>query len=359
MSEACVRERSGLHFPCGEAPAPGDAREVAPGVLWQRVPLPSGQHINAWALRDGEGWTVVDTGMATERAIEVWRQLLAPAGPLGGAPITRVIVTHLHADHVGMAGWLCRVFDCELWMTQAEYFQACLLQSRSEQPMSMPDLDFYARAGWDAAALDDLHPMGRHMSPLPVRYRRIREGEAIRICGDDWQVLVGSGHSTEHACLYCAQRGLLLSGDQVLPLISSNVSVWPSEPWANPLQDWLASLAKIARRIPDDVLVLPAHDAPFRGLHARLEQLARKRHRALEQLRQVLSQSDMRAVDTFETLFGRKAFANTFVQQLATGEAVAYLHYLIERGEAGVRADAHGIAWYGLAGQPAFNGSDR
>lgn len=356
MSAASERERvalraSALRFPCGEAPPVGSALEVASGILWLRLPLLSGQCVNVWALRDGDGWAVVDTGMFIEPAVEVWRQLLAPDGPLGGDPVTRVIGTHLHADHVGMAGWLCEAFDCELWMTRAEYLQARLLQSHCEAPMPAPDLAFYRRAGWDAASLDAVRPMGRNMSPLPVRYRRIQDGECLRIGDDDWQVLVGSGHSGEHACLYCVKRGLFMSGDQVLPLISSNVAVWPSEPDANPMRDWLASLARIAREVPDDVLVLPAHDDPFHGLHARLEQLARKRHRALDQLRDALSRADLCVVDTFETLFGRKTFASVFVQQLATGEAVAYLRLLIERGEVVVRDGADGIAWYRLSGQ--------
>ncbi|MET0542309.1 MAG: MBL fold metallo-hydrolase [Variovorax sp.] len=354
MSDAdvqdCVVPRlPALRFPCGEAPEPGHAREVAPGILWQRLPLPSGQYVNAWALRDGASWTVVDTGMSTERAVNIWCQLLAREGPLGGLPVTRVICTHLHADHVGMAGWLCREFDAELWMTRSEYLQASLVQLRSGMPVPAPDLSFYQRAGWEAAALGALRPLGRNMSPLPVRYRRMVDGEHIHIGGDEWRVLVGNGHSTEHACLYCAARGLLISGDQVLPLISSNVSVWPSEPGANPLQDWLESIEKIRRSVPDDVLVLPAHHDPFRGLHTRLDQLARKRQEALDKVRESLGQTDRRAIDLFATLFGRKDFENVFVQQLATGEAVAYLNYLIGRGEARVRDDAHGVAWYGHA----------
>ncbi|MBU7572599.1 MAG: MBL fold metallo-hydrolase [Hydrogenophaga sp.] len=354
MSEVCVSDRASqrkdrLRYPCGEAPAPGSALEVAPGVLWQRIPLYNGQTINAWALRDGEGWTVVDTGMSTEAGLAVWQQLLAPEGPLQGRPVTRVIATHLHADHVGMAGWLCSKFDCELWMTQGEYQQANLMHARAAQPMPAQDLAFYERAGWDAQALATVAPMGRYMSPLPACYRRIREGERIRIGEDDWQVLIGNGHSSEHACLYCAPRGLFISGDQVLPLISSNVSVWPLEPAANPMQDWLASLEKVSQAIPDDVLVLPAHDDPFHGLHERLAQLARKRHRALDQLREALQRRELRVVDTFDAVFGRSSFANAFVQQLATGEAVAYLNYLIDRGEACAREDERGIAWYGGA----------
>lgn len=351
MTEALAPQRAqprepALLHPCGSAPEPGHGLEVAPGVFWLRVPLPAGKTVNSWALRDGEGWTVVDTGMRTEPAVEAWRHLLSAQGPLAGRPVTRVIATHLHADHVGMAGWLCSTSGADLWMTRGEYLQARLLQTDSDQPPAAQDLAFYRRAGWEAPALDAYRPMGRNMSPIPSQYRRLRDADRIRIGGDEWQVVVGSGHSPEHACLHCPDRGLFISGDQVLPLISSNVSVWPLEPQADAMGEWLASIDRIHRSVPDDVLVLPAHDDPFHGLHARLDQLASKRHRALDLLREALGQRSLRAVDAFEPLFRRREFENVFVQQLATGEAVAYLNHLVQRGQAVVREDQAGVAWY-------------
>ena len=359
MNEACAPERlasreATLRLPCGGAPAPGQGREVASGVSWLRVPLPGGKTVNSWALRDGEGWTVVDTGMWNEPAVQAWQHLLSTEGPLQGRPITRVIATHLHADHVGMAGWLCNTSGAELWMTRGEYLQARLLQFASDKPPAAEDLGFYRRAGWDAAALDAYRPMGRNMSPIPHRYRRLREGECIRLGGLDWHVVIGSGHSTEHACLHCPDRGLFISGDQVLPTISSNVSVWPVEPDADPMREWLASIDRLRTAVPDDVLVLPAHDDPFLGLHARLDQLERKRHRALALLTEALSRASTRAVDAFLPLFRRREFENVFVQQLATGEAVAYLNHLVQRGLATVREDDNGVAWYA---SPASRGA--
>ena len=351
MTVECLPERVAkreaiLSFPCGDAPAPGSTNEVAPGVLWIRIPLPSGQFVNAWALRDDEGWAVVDTGMSTGPARETWQQLLSPAGPLHGRSITRVIGTHLHADHVGLAGWLCEQFACDLWMTRTEYLQACRLELKSDRPVPAKELAFYRRAGWDAETLAAHRPMGRNMWPLPPSFTRIADGDVVRIGADDWQVLVGSGHSPEHACLYCAERGLLISGDQVLPLISSNVSVWPMEPGADPMRDWLDAIEKIRRLVPDDVLVLPAHDDPFLGLHVRLDQLAHKRHKAMARLRAALAAAPLRAADAFATLFGRQKFDNVFVQQLATGEAIAYLNHLVQRVEIVVRDDDEGVAWY-------------
>ncbi len=344
--EGAARAPAKLRFPCGEPPEPGRARSVAPGVLWLRMPLPSSTlHVNVWAVRDGDGWAVFDTGMHFEGAETIWRSVASPSGPLGGPP-TRVFATHLHADHVGMAGWLHREFGCELWMTRTEYLQARLLVADRDQPAPQQARAFYRRAGWDGAMADRYRPLGRHMAALPERYRRLQDGQRVRIGERTWHVVVGSGHSPEHACFHCREHGLLISGDQVLPLISSNVSVHPNEPEADPMHDWLASLEAIRRGVPDDVLVLPAHDDPFHGLHRRLERLTEKRVQTLERLRRALATAPLRAVDTFEALFGRAAFENAFVLQLATGEAIAYLNHLIRRGEATVVEDAAGVAWY-------------
>jgi glyoxylase-like metal-dependent hydrolase (beta-lactamase superfamily II) len=342
-----THEAAALRYPCGEAPPEGQAREVAPGVLWLRIPLPTSLvHVNAWAVRDGDGWAVFDTGMHTEAAVAIWEALLSPSGPLGGAPVTRVICTHLHADHVGMAGWLTRRFGCGLWMTRTEFLQCRLLAAQAARPIPEDELAFYRRAGWDEEAVRHYRPLGRNMAGLPESYRRVQDGEAVRIGEDVWRVVVGSGHSPEHACFHCAGLGLLISGDQVLPLVSSNVSVGPAEPEADPLCDWLASIEKIRREVPDDVLVLPAHDDPFRGLHARLDRLAQKRGQALDRMRACLASSPRRVVDTFGALFGRDAFADAFVRTLATGEAVACVNHLMARGEARMHEDAQGIAWY-------------
>lgn len=335
-----------LQFPCGPAPQPGQAHEVVPGVLWLRIPLPtSSMGINAWAVRDGEGWAVVDTGMHSEPAERIWRAACAADGVLGGPP-TRVFGTHLHADHIGMAGWLCRAYGCTLWMTRTEYLQARVLIADKDRPLAPEVLDFYRRAGWDEETLAQYRLLGRHTTPLPESYRRMQDGQRIRIGQHAWKVVTGNGHSPEHACLHCEELGVLISGDQVLPAISSNVSVSPAEPHADPMGEWLASIDKLRQAVPDDVLVLPAHGEPFRGLHHRLDRLAEKRHRAFARLRPCLAAAPRRAVDTLEALFGRTRFPDVFTLQLATGEAIAYLNHLIERGEAQATLDAHGRCWY-------------
>jgi glyoxylase-like metal-dependent hydrolase (beta-lactamase superfamily II) len=266
-------------------------------MLW--LPLPAAlAHINVWAVRDGAGWALFDSGMHTAQAQQVWRALTAPAGPLGGLPPTRVFATHMHPDHVGIAGWLQREFDCELWMTREEYLHCRLLVADTGREAPAAATRFYRRAGWDADAIAQYrHRFGRFgemVAPLPESFRRVREGQRIPVQDHAWRVIVGNGHSPEHACFHCADRGLLISGGQVLPLISSNVSVFPTEPDADPLEDWLQSIAKLRREVPDDVLVLPAHDDPFRGLHARLDRLARKRAAGLQDLRALLGRAPRR-----------------------------------------------------------------
>ncbi|MGE8065274.1 MBL fold metallo-hydrolase [Pseudomonas sp. NPDC089569] len=340
-----------LIYPCGEPPASGTAREIAPGVLWLRMPLPlSLSHINVWAVRDTEGWAIFDTGMHTEATVQAWRSLVGAGLPLGERGPNRVLATHMHPDHIGMAGWLTQEFDAPLWMTQGEYMMARVLIADAGHAAPLEHVKFYRLAGWGAASLDRYRKrfggFGKRIYSLPQSYRRLRDGQTLQIGEHQWQVIVGAGHSPEHACFYCPQLKLLISGDQVLPRISSNVSVLAIEPQANPLDDWLQSLDKIKRQVPDDVLVLPAHDDPFHRLHARLDHLDRSQRRALDRLLALLSEGPKRVVDVFSVLFARRIDEDTL--PLATGESLANLNYLIEQGSVAVTEDEEGVAWYRL-----------
>ncbi len=339
--------RPQLDYPFAEVPDTGATVEVAPGVLWIRMPLPfSLAHINLWALADGDGWTIVDAGIQTAETASAWRQLLP--GPLAGRPLKRVFVTHMHPDHVGMAGWLTRRFDCRLWMTRLEYLNCRVLVADTGREAPADGVQFYRRAGWDDDAIEFYRTrfggFGKSTYALPDSYRRVRDGERIAIGANEWQVVVGRGHSPEHACLYCPALRVLISGDQVLPRISSNVSVFPTEPDADPLGDWLGSIAKLTREVPDDVLVLPAHNEPFRGLHARLAYLARGHERGLERLRRSLREP-RRAIDVFGALFARRIDDRQLLS-MATGESLAHLNHLIARDEVIVEIDGKGVAWY-------------
>lgn len=334
-------------------PLPGRSLEVAPGVHWVRMPLPYAlDHINLWALEDGDGWTLVDTGVGNPATVRRWQRLWAREG--GRRPLNRVIVTHMHPDHVGMAGWLTRQFGVRLWMSRLEYLHCRSLVADGGREAPPDALQFYRRAGWGDAALAGYQTrfgqFGKQIYPLPDSYRRLRDGEHLRIGGLDWEVVMGSGHSPEHACLYCAERKLLISGDQVLPKISSNVSVHPLEPDADPMGDWLASLDALQARLPDDLLVLPAHNECFYGLHTRIAQLRQGQLRALDRLRQRL-QEPRRCVDVFGALFARAIGQESVgLLGLATGESLACLNYLVQRGEAWVERDAQGVDWYRMAG---------
>ena len=338
---------SGISYPLGAPPEAGVLREIVPGVNWLRLPLPlSLGSINVWLLADNDGHALVDCGIHNEETVALWERLLE--GPLGGRRLTRVLATHLHPDHVGMAGWLTRESGCELWMTFGEYMNCRVLVADCGREAPPEGVDFYRRAGWDAPAIDNYRTRfggyGRYIAELPQSYRRLRDGDSIRIGQHDWQVVVGAGHSPEHACFHCPDLKLLISGDQVLPRISSNVSVFPTEPAADPLELWLDSLEKLKRLVPDDVLVLPAHNEPFQPLHARLDSLDASHRRAIERLQQMLSGEPKRAVDLFGALFNRAI--DDEVLAMATGECLANLNYLMRRGLASVTDDEHGVAWY-------------
>ena len=330
------------------APEPGGLVTVAPGVHWIRLRLPFRlDHINVWALEEGDGWTLVDTGIRTEENVATWRALTAR--PPLDRPLKRVIATHMHPDHVGMAGWLTRQYGIELWISRLEYLSCRTLLSDTAREAPADALKFFRRAGWSENAIESYRArfgnFGRLIHALPDSFRRIKDGDRIGIGGNTWEVVTGYGHSPEHSCLYCAELGLFISGDQVLPKISSNVSVHPMEPHANPMADWYESMGRIQALVPDSVLTLPAHNDCFRGLHARLAHLKTGQDNALEGLRSLLEQPK-RIVDTFSTLFRRPVSeADGQLLGLATGEATACINFLLARGE--IRQDViDGVAWY-------------
>lgn len=350
--ETAQRRKPALVYPLGDA-APGLAEtiEIAPGIHWVRMPLPFAlKHINVWLVDDGDAWTIIDTGIPLPETKDAWRRLLE-SRVTQAKPLRRVIVTHMHPDHVGSAGWLCHKYGAELWMSRLEYITCRMLVSDTGRPAPEAGISFYRRAGWSDSALGYYKTrfggFGRGVSPMPDAFKRLSDGDALRLAGQAWTVIVGSGHSPEHACLYCPSLNLIISGDQLLPRISSNVSVHPTEAEANPLRDWIQSCEKLLARLPPDVLVLPAHNEPFRGAHERLRHLIDGHRTALQRLRQRLEKEPLRAIDTFVTLFGRKVADDEL--GMATGEAIAHLNYLHAESAIEATTGPDGVVRYSAA----------
>lgn len=322
---------SNMTYPFDGIPDAGHAVEVASGVFWVRMPLPFKlDHINLWVLDDGDGWVIVDTGINLPEVRERWQTLFS--GPMGAKPLKKVICTHFHPDHVGLAGWFEEEYDLPLWMTLGEWGMARNLKLETTERSTDYLRKFYHRAGLDEATMALIPERSvsypSRITVPPAGIRRIVDGETLSIGGREWKVIVGTGHSPEHACLHCEDLNVLISGDQVLPRISPNISIWPQEPAADPLSQFLASL-KLFDHLPADVLVLPSHDWPFRGLHARLSELAHHHDERLEETYNLCE----KAVTGFEVLgglFTRKLDSHQVF--FAIGEALAHLHHLEAQG---------------------------
>jgi glyoxylase-like metal-dependent hydrolase (beta-lactamase superfamily II) len=320
---------SQLSYAFGDTiPAPGTRHEIAPGVYWLRMGLPFAlDHINLWLLRDGEGWTIVDCGIANDATREAWETVFA--NELEGLPVTRVIATHCHPDHVGLSDWLCSRWNAMLWMSTGDYGFARMMSGSLPGVDGTAMLPHFQRHGLtDEAMLEKLQGRKSYYPTLvpavPASYRRVQDGQMVDIGGRGWQVITGFGHAPEHVSLYCGDLKILISGDMVLPRISTNVSVFAVEPEANPVQLYLDSLGKYAG-LPDDTLVLPSHGKPFRGLHTRIGQL-RDHHR--ERLAEVVEACAVpqSAADIVPVMFRRPLDAHQLT--FAMGEALAHLHKL-------------------------------
>jgi glyoxylase-like metal-dependent hydrolase (beta-lactamase superfamily II) len=324
-----------LAYPFADTlPAPATRLEVAPGVWWLRMPLPFAlDHINLWLLRDTfrgrDGWTVIDCGVASDAIRGHWETLFASG--LDGLPIVRVLCTHTHPDHVGLARMLCDRFGAPLWMTLGEYAMGRILSVAMPGANPNAGREHYARHGMtDGPRLDALSQKVRGHFPslvpaMPLWFRRIVDGESIPIGGRAWRVIVGTGHSPEHASLHAADDGLLISGDMVLPRISTNVSVFDLEPEANPLDWYLASLSRFEPCAPD-TLVLPSHGRPFRGLHRRIAQLRAHHDERLAVVAAACRERPYAAADMVPVLFGREFDAHQMM--FALGESLAHLNSL-------------------------------
>lgn len=343
---APAQTRTGVRFPWPDPPASGQAVQVAEGVLWARMPLPMRlDHVNVYLLEDEDGWTVVDTGFKSDASVEGWEALLA--GPLAAKPVARVLVTHHHPDHIGMAGWFM-ARGAELWTTRTAYVLARMLQLDHHDVPPEENVRHYVRAGADAEQVERYRTQrpfnfSRAVHTLPLGFRRIAEGEEITLAGRRWTVRMGHGHAPEHATLWSQDDGLVLAGDQIIPGISSNLGVHATEPDADPVGEWLASCEALREHAREDHLALPGHKLPFTGVPVRLDQLIDNHHGALDRLRKHLSKNGPRsAAECFLPIFGREIESAVF--GLALTESVGHLNHLLKIGEARRDLDPAG-AW--------------
>lgn len=306
---------------------------VAPGVWWLRLVLPFAlDHVNVYILDDGDAWTVVDTGLSDAATRAAWTAALA-ALP-GSKPVARVVATHHHVDHVGLAPWFVEQFGAELLMTQREWLWGRLLSTDDTPERPAAFARFFRQAGFGEAEAAGIVQQGdayrRYVLPLSATYWRLCDGDVLEAGGRSWRLLCCPGHSSEHLCLYDPQGRILLAGDHVLATISPNVSVWPSDPDADPLAEYLTSLRRVAEEIHPDALVLPGHGAPFSGLHARIGWLLD--HHA-DRLLSVLDacRTPVELRDVVPALFERALSDHEMV--FAVGETAAHVNHLLRRGE--------------------------
>ena len=322
-----------LHFPFTDPPAEGQAVKVAEGILWLRLPLPGAlDHVNAYALDDGASWTIVDTGLSSKRGKAIWQALLA--GPLGGKPVGRLIVTHHHPDHLGLAGWF-QAQGAELVITRTAWLYARMLTLDEQATRSPESTLFLTRAGMGAEALAQKaaeRPFNfcDVVDPMPLGFARLEEGTVLHAAGRRWQVRLGQGHAPDHATLWSLDDHLVLGGDQFLATITPNIGVYATEPDADPLSEWLTSCRRFQPLARPDQLILPGHKLPFTGLPQRLTQKIASHEAALARLLDHLS-SPTRAVDCFSALYRRSLGPEDF--GLALAETLAHLNCLHRQGQ--------------------------
>lgn len=322
-----------LRYPVEQHPTGAQTIEIAPGILWARIPLPFRlNHVNVWLLREADGWTLVDTGTADDEARAIWKELFS--GVLSGGRVVRLVGTHGHTDHVGLAGWLHEMTEAPYHIALAEWQSAQLRIEDANRPLSPGALQFLAAHGCEQDAMDafaeDRRRTHTYLEPLPREFRRLRDGATITFGGRKWHLMLCGGHAAEQTSFWCAEDRILIAGDQILSKISPMVGVFPQEPEADPLTEYLDSLDRF-RHLPEDTLVLPSHGLPFYGLHARLDELSGHRAQRLAHLEQLMHKPDI-GMRLTHGLFPRAVAEGQGRHALA--ETLAHAHYLLSHDRA-------------------------
>jgi glyoxylase-like metal-dependent hydrolase (beta-lactamase superfamily II) len=353
-------QESELNYVFGDAlPEVGRTLAVADGIRWLRMRLPFAlDHINLWLLRDHEdspegrreGWAIVDCGIDDDATRTAWEQVFATE--LQGLPVLRVLCTHMHPDHIGLAHWLTARWSCRLWISATDWNAARVASSAIGDAHSGDSAaDFYARHGLDdEVALQRVRARSNYYASMvrqvPEQFRRLMHGMRLPIGGNDWQCLAGYGHAPEHIALHCPALHTLISGDMVLPRISTNISVYDIEPEANPLPLYLQSIAAM-RALPADTLVLPSHGKPFSGLHRRIDQLTRHHDERFAEVLQACAVSPRSAAELLPVMFKREL--DMHQTTFALGEAVAHVHALEAAGQLKQVLRGDGVLRYAAA----------
>ena len=338
--------RDEVTHPFGDrVPQPGEAIEAAPGVLWIRMPLPFAlDHINLWLLDEGDGWTIVDTGFGVEATWSLWEKHLA--GTMRGRPVKDIVVTHYHPDHLGSAHWLQQRTGAPMWMTTSEFLSGHAAHDDTAGFDRPTGVDFFVKNGLELSRMPERLRTGngyrRGVPEIPKTYRRMMHGDKLTFGRREWEVITVFGHAPEQATLYCAELGVLISSDQVLPRITSNVGVWGNQPESNPLAAFLGSLSRLGH-LPEDTLVLPSHERVFYGLHKRIADLHEHHERRLERLLEGCDKP-ITAFDAIPLLFKRQLDDHQLM--FAMGESIAHLHYLHAQGKVQREMDAQGVRRY-------------
>lgn len=344
-SSASSRQSAPLAFPWSKPPSPGEVTEVAPGILWARMPLPFRlNHVNVWLIEEDDGWTVIDTGCATPEIYRLWDDLFA--GPMGGRAVKRVVATHGHVDHIGLTGWMVERFDSDFVGTFTEWMWARISHTHDVPRSDSAHREYLIRNGFAPADADELvHNRAEFMdlaTPLPGFLTEIRGGDTIRLGSRKWQVIVTGGHAHEHASFHDPDSGILIAGDHLLPKISPVIAVYEMLPKADPLGDYLSSFAQFDG-VADGTLILPSHGSPYIGIRERIAQLGEHHRERLEATAKFLAEPST-GLELSKKMFPKiEGVANI---GFALGETLAHINHLVHLGVVADVSGEPGISRY-------------
>jgi len=338
-----VKKQKKLEYPFSSRPKNGELLNVKGGIHWLRMPLPIAlNHINLWLLEGDEGFTIIDSGMSTDEAKDIWRNIFN--GFIPPKKIEKILITHMHLDHSGLSGWLSSELNIAPHFTKKEYNETQKIIGGMTDDQIELTLEYYRKCGYDKKSEDQFRERIGLRKSLSSRnvddIILIKDGETLKLSDGEWRVIIVEGHSPEHACLYNEDENVFICGDALLPRITPNVSVNPINPDANPLESWIKSLEKIKSSIPNDALVLPSHGYPYVGAHHRIDAIIENHFRKLDSVLDAITEPKC-VPDLFSLLF--KSEINEHTRVLAVGETMSHLNFLVSKGEIKKTVDENGL----------------